>query len=761
MPREKTGIIEHSRQEIAGIWGQYQDGIISNDERKNKTTELWTHTEDKISEKMFDLMKGDRSGFNPIYMMSDSGARGSKQQIKQLAGMRGLMAKPSGELIEMPIVSNFKEGLNIFEYFISTHGARKGLADTALKTAEAGYLTRRLVDIAQDVIVSEDDCGTLNGITVSAVKQGDEIIQYLSERIIGRVALDNVYDPGTGETLVHENELIDEESAKDLESRGVEAVRIRTVLTCECRRGVCRKCYGVNLATGRLADIGEAAGIIAAQSIGHPGTQLTMRTFHTGGIASVAIEQDAIKYGYKSYVERLPERIHLRNGKMLCLRKGRLGVRRVIMERPLSDFDELAVGNGDDVYLNHALGKVKGKEIKSPANSKAYFEDDVFYLLGEMHEVFLKAGSLVNITEPGFVKANKSIATFDPFSESILAEHTGKVVFDDIIPGRTMVEEIDPRTKNMIRKVVEFKGEKLQPRIMIQTEEGAEASSVVVPNNAYLNIGEGQDVEVGDVLVKIPRKASKTKDITSGLPRVVEMFEARKPKEAAVLAEINGTVHFTGVTKGKRQFVLRNENGREVKYSIPLGSYMTVHDGDRVYAGDILCEGQISPHDILHVKGREELLAWLVSEIQEVYRLQNVEINDKHVEIIVRQMTKKVEITSVGNTRFVIGQKVDAPVFQDENRRVIDEGGEPAVARPTLMGITKAALNIESFFSAASFQETTKVLTDVAIKGKVDRLAGLKENVIIGHPIPAGTGTRGYRDMELFRESPGDLAKYE
>jgi DNA-directed RNA polymerase subunit beta' len=759
IPAEKKKLIEKAEKEVAEVYEQYRNGLITNEERYNKVIDIWTAVNEKIADVMMENLKKDRNGFNPVYMMAHSGARGSKTQIRQLAGMRGLMAKPSGEIIELPIKSNFKEGLTVLEYFNSTHGARKGLADTALKTADAGYLTRRLVDIAQDVVVTEEDCGTINGITMTALKEEDNIIESLFDRIVGRYTVDRIRDPRTKEIIIGANENISEEIARRIENAGITSVKVRTVLTCESGHGVCVKCYGRNLATKQTVDIGEAVGIIAAESIGQPGTQLTMRTFHIGGTAARKAEENTITLSYPVYVTEVEGKIIVRkDGKRVFPRRGSITVQRIHHQYSLSDL-ELSVKNGDFVEPGHLIGKTKkdGKEVEALQRAHVLLNDESLLLLGDPYEINVKIGSELLVKEGNIVPAMQPLTKFDPFSELILTEHAGTVQLVSIIPGTTMKQEVDEVTGVINKIILDFQDEELQPKVVIIDKDGKEVESYNVPGGAYLTVDDNEEVAAGDVIAKIPRGQAKTKDITGGLPRVADLFEARKPKDAAVLAIVDGTVKFGPIQKGKRQIIVEDENGVEYKHFVPLGKHVTVRDGDVVKAGEPLCEGPFNPHDILQILGEHALQSWLVNEIQEVYRLQGVNINDKHVGIIVRQMLRKVEIVDVGDTNFIVGQQVDKFKFKEENERVIRLGGSPATAKPVLLGITRAALNIDSFISAASFQETSRVLTNAAIKGKVDQLRGLKENVIIGHLIPAGTGIKKYRNVELYRKEPGDL----
>jgi DNA-directed RNA polymerase subunit beta' len=703
IPANKEEIIGEANREVVKVEKEYQDGLITKGERYNKIIDVWTHVTERVSDEMFkEIERKDEGEFNPVFMMADSGARGSRQQIRQLAGMRGLMAKPSGEIIETPITANFREGLTVLQYFISTHGARKGLADTALKTADSGYLTRRLVDVAQDMIVTELDCGTLNGIWVTPLVEGGEIIQPLRDRILGRVPLEDVVDPFTGEALAPANEEIVEVLARRIEDAGIDRVRIRSVLTCEARRGVCVKCYGRNLATGRLVELGEAVGVLAAQSIGEPGTQLTMRTFHIGGTATRGTEQTQLE-------SKLSGTVRFQTLKTVKTAAGDL----VVMNR-----------NGTIAILDD---KGRTKDVYQPVY-----------------------GARLKVEDGQRVASGQVLVEWDPFTTSILTEHSGTVHFRDVIDGVTMKEEVDEVT-GLSQKVIVEPGtkEELQPRCSIKDASGTTVFKSQLPVGAHLMVVDGQHMEAGDAIAKIPRETTKTKDITGGLPRVAELFEARKPKDPAIISEIDGRVEFAGMSKGMRKIVIRGEGGDAKEYLIPRGKHVTVLEGDEVKAGDPLMDGPINPHDILHVKGVDALQKYLVNEVQEVYRLQGVSINDKHIEVIVRQMLRRVRIESVGSTHFLVGEHVDKALFEEENRRVRAQGGAPATAEAMLLGITKASLSTDSFVSAASFQETTKVLTEASINGARDELRGLKENVIMGRLIPAGTGMRWYRETRI------------
>ncbi|MCD6134881.1 MAG: DNA-directed RNA polymerase subunit beta' [Candidatus Omnitrophica bacterium] len=700
IPEEKKEILRTALSEVTKVEDQYNKGIITERERHNKIVDIWTRATDQVSKSVFQNL----DYFNPIFMMADSGARGSKLQIRQLAGMRGLMAKPSGEIIETPITSNFREGLSVLEYFISTHGARKGLADTALKTADAGYLTRRLVDVAQEVIVVEEDCGTVNGITVSSIVEGDEVVVGLKERIVGRVALDNIVDVVTDEVVVEAGEEITEEKADKIEALGIEKMRIRSVLTCESERGVCRKCYGRNLATGRMVEVGEAVGIIAAQSIGEPGTQLTMRTFHIGGTASRVAERSYVKAKEKGRIKYHGIRIAPRKkeGLVVLSRNGMVAVTdaqgREIQKNPVPQGALLLAKDGDEVNKD---------------------------------EIFLR---------------------WDPYSIPILTEVGGRVRYEDLIDGITVQEELNLTTNRRERVATEFRGD-YHPQIVIVSDKDEVLGIYPIPTGAHILVEDGGKVAAGDMLAKIPRLIVKTRDITGGLPRVTELFEARRPKNPAIVSEIEGFVEFTQGRGGERKIVVRSSTGMEKEYVIPRGKHPVVYRGDKVYAGQQLTDGSIVLQDILRVCGDKVLQEYLVNEIQEVYRLQGVKINDKHIELIIREMLKKVRVVDPGDTDFLISEAVDKWDFRRENEKVIKKGKKPAKAAPLLLGITKASLATKSFISAASFQETTRVLTDAACSGKTDELLGLKENVIVGHLIPAGTGFRDYRQTKVVKNA--------
>jgi len=713
VPEEKAHLLAEAQGEVQEIENQYTEGLITDGERYNKVVDIWAAVTEEIAEKMKGKIQWqealDEAGqprqapsFNPIWIMADSGARGSQAQIRQLAGMRGLMAKPSGEIIETPITANFREGLTVLQYFISTHGARKGLADTALKTANSGYLTRRLVDVAQDVVITEPDCGTLDGIYVAALVEGGEVVERLRDRILGRTALIEIRDPFTDDVLVEANQEIDEELAEKVEDAGVERVLIRSVLTCQAKNGLCAECYGRDLARGRQVNMGEAVGIIAAQSIGEPGTQLTMRTFHIGGTASKRVEQSTLDARHPGTVKYL----HLQT---VTTADGRI----VAMSR-----------NGEVAVLD-AEGREREKY-------------PVVY------------GANLKVAEGGAVQGGQLLAEWDPYTNPMLTEMSGRVKFGDVLEGVTMREQLDEVTGMSRKVIIESRGADYRPRVSIKSvETGETLTRYLLPVGANIAVEEGKEVSAGDVIAKIPRETTKTKDITGGLPRVDELFEARKPKDFALISEIDGAVSFGKDTRGKRKIVVTPDVGEAKIYLIPRGKHVSVREGDHVRAGEPLMDGATNPHEVLKVLGEKELMKYLVDEIQEVYRLQGVDINDKHIEVIVRQMLRRVEIKEVGDTDFLLKEQVERKVFEEENRKVVAKGGEPAIGVPMLLGITKASLSTESFISAASFQETTKVLTQASIEAKVDYLRGLKENVIMGRLIPAGTGLARYRKAAI------------
>jgi DNA-directed RNA polymerase subunit beta' len=738
IPSRKEDLIGKAQHEVNEIEKQYSEGLITNGERYNKVIDIWAHVTEQVANEMMKELGagGDPAkieSFNPIFMMADSGARGSSQQIRQLGGMRGLMAKPSGEIIETPITANFREGLTVLQYFISTHGARKGLADTALKTANSGYLTRRLVDIAQDVIVTEEDCGTTDGILVSALLEGGEIIQPLEERLLGRLAGEDIRDPVTGEIIVSFNEEIDEEQAKAVVEAGVDRVKIRSVLTCQSARGVCRLCYGRDLSRGRLVEKGEPVGVIAAQSIGEPGTQLTMRTFHIGGTASKVVEQTVLEAKHAGHLKYMS----------LDAKK-----------------------NADVHNAGIAVRNKEGEWVVMNRNAKIAIVDDS----GREREKYpVVYGAKIKVKDGDRVEVGQKLVEWDPYSLTILTETGGKVAYGDILEGVTMKEEFDEVTGLSRKVIIEQSGATLRPRVSIKDDSGktakvsgsggAPVARYLLPVGAHIFVEKGAMVHPGDVLAKIPRETTKTKDITGGLPRVAELFEARKPKEQAVISEIDGEVSYGGFVKGMRKVLVDNKMGDIKEYFIPKGKHVNVHEGDWVRAGEPLMDGSANPHDILDVLGPKELQKYLVDEVQDVYRLQGVSINDKHIEIIVRQMLRKVRIEDPGDTSFLPGSQVSKGLFDVENQRVLEKDGKPALGKPVLLGITKAALTTDSFISAASFQETTRVLTEAAINGREDSLLGLKENVIVGRLIPAGSGFEEYRETFVASaKAPGELS---
>ncbi len=750
IPEEKEELVNKSQAEVDKIQRQYETGVITDGERYNKIIDTWTHTTSKVADAMVSRLQQSNQGFNPVYMMIDSGARGSKEQIRQLAGMRGLMAKPQktmtgqkGEIIESPITANFKEGLSVLEYFISTHGARKGLADTALKTADAGYLTRRLVDVAQDVIVREVDCGTLRGITIEAVKEGEEIAEQLAERILGRVLAEDVYDPFTGDKLLSVGKMIDETDAEVLIKHAVDKVRIRSVLTCETLNGICSSCYGMNLTNGQMVGKGEAVGVMAAQSIGEPGTQLTLRTFHIGGTASRIAAQSQVtsKNDGKIEYENIFAIRNKETDRLVALRRN--GLIKVLDEdnRTISKYN---IPHGAEILVNE----------------------------GEM------------------VKKDQEIMQWDPYAASIIANADGVVRFIDIKEEQSFREEVDEATGKKQKVIIEVRNKKLNPHIHLEDEEGNKIENINIPVGANLLVNDGDKVEAGEAIAKIPREITKTKDITGGLPRVAELFEVRRPKDPAIVTEIDGVVKFGSLKRGIREIIIKSHDGKmEKAYPVPFGKHIIVNDGEHIDAGDRISEGSIVPQDILNILGPSKVQEYLVNEIQAVYRLQGVKINDKHIEVIVRQMLQKVRIEHPGDTSYLEGDHVDASRFIPENKLIIGKviiekvgdsrfqigqlvekmefnkenqklkaaelqsatsrPAQPAIYQPLLLGITQAALSTESFISAASFQETTRVLTEAAVERKIDFLKGLKENVIMGHLIPAGTGLLQYQNISV------------
>ncbi len=724
IPAAKTKLVTETLAKIEEYEQQYLDGLITQGEKYNKVIDAWSHCTDLVSKEMMKAISFPKAGEQPnaVYMMAHSGARGSEAQIKQLAGMRGLMAKPSGEIIETPIISNFKEGLTVLEYFNSTHGARKGLADTALKTANSGYLTRRLVDVAQDAIISEPDCGTTRGLSYTAVIEGGNVIDPLNERILGRVPAADVVDPLSGKVIVPAGELMDEDAVERIDKAGVEEVKIRSVLTCEAEVGVCVKCYGRDLARGTIVNIGEAVGVIAAQSIGEPGTQLTMRTFHIGGAAQRGAEQSSVEAAFDA-------KVVIKN-------------RNVVMD---SSGRPVVMGRNCEIILEDESGRTKAR-----------------------HKVPYGARLLVDENEK--VTKGQKMAEWDPYTLPVITEREGIAHYVDMVEGVSYREIVDEATGISNRVVIDWKsqpkGADLRPLITLRDPKG---EVIKLPNgvearyflsvDAILSVENKSKVNAGDVLARIPREFSKTRDITGGLPRVAELFEARKPKDYAIISEIAGRVEFGKDYKSKRRILVRPEDGEPVEYLLPKGKHISVQEGDFVQRGDLLMDGNPVPHDILRVMGVEALASYLVTEIQDVYRLQGVKINDKHIEVICRQMLQKVEISDAGETTFLAGETVDRTEFDQVNAKAESEGLKPASAKPVLQGITKASLQTSSFISAASFQETTRVLTEAAVSGKVDRLIGLKENVIVGRLIPAGTGSMMNRFKEVAANRDRELAE--
>ena len=713
VPPEKAEILRDAEEQVSRFERAYQSGFISNGERYNKVIDTWTHANNDVADAMVRRLERSKGGYNPVYMMMISGARGNRDQMRQLAGMRGLMAKPQkkltggiGEIIESPIKSNFREGLSVVEYFISTHGARKGLADTALKTADAGYLTRRLVDVSQDVTITEEDCGTILGLEMTALKEGEDIIEPLKDRIVGNVALEDVVDPLDGELLVKAGSVVDEVTADAVEEAGIQTVKIRSVLTCESRRGVCQMCYGRNLATMGPVDIGEAVGIVAAQSIGEPGTQLTLRTFHIGGTAA----RIAAHTQRKSKID------------------GIVTLERVNVVRSV-DGDRVVTSREGQVVIKTGGGQVRSR-------------------------VSIPYGATLSVSDGQEIEVGNLIFTWDPYSEPVVADAKGVIRFVDIVSDQTVREELDESTGRRQMVITEDRNKKLHPVLQIWStgKKPRKLREFIVPVGAQLMVKDGDEVRQGATLAKISREVYKTRDITGGLPRVAELFEARRPKDPAVITEIDGDVRFGDIKRGKREVVITPKSGPACTYEVPVGKHMRVHEGDQVRAGDRLSEGPINPHDILIIKGPRAVQEYLLNEIQEVYRLQGVKINDKHIGVIVRQMLQKVKIIDPGDTNLLEGEHVDRVRFREVNRTILDGGGNPARSKPLLLGITKASLTTESFISAASFQETTRVLTDAAVRGARDDLKGLKENIIIGHLIPAGTGIHRYSGIEFMVE---------
>ena len=727
IPPEKTKIIQEAEKEVMEIQRQYESGLVTNGERYNKVIDIWSHANDQVAKAMMSVLgeeevedaegnKVKQKSFNSIFMMADSGARGSAAQIRQLAGMRGLMAKPDGSIIETPITANFREGLNVLQYFISTHGARKGLADTALKTANSGYLTRRLVDVAQDLVITEQDCGTTNGILMTPIIEGGDVVEPLSERVLGRVVAEDVLDPKTEEVVAPAGTLLDERYVRLLEEHSVEHVQVRSVITCETRYGVCSHCYGRDLGRGHRVSVGESVGVIAAQSIGEPGTQLTMRTFHIGGAASRSAAISSVEV-------KSPGTIRLTNLKTVRNKEGKL----------------VAVSRSGEISVIDEHGR-------------------------ERERYRIPYGAILNVEDGSQVKMGDVVATWDPHTHPVITEVSGIVKLENFIEGVTVREQMDEVTGLSSMVVIDPKqrtsaGKDLRPMIKLVDENGEDIfipgteipAQYFLPAGAIVNIRDGDRVEVGDILARIPQESTKTRDITGGLPRVADLFEARKTKDPAILAEATGTVSFGKETKGKRRLIITDSEGNQHEILIPKWRHVTVFEGEYVEQGETIAEGELTPHDLLRLRGVEELAAYLVKEIQDVYRLQGVKINDKHIEVIIRQMLRKVEITDPGDTSYLAGEQVERSRILEENEKLEKEGKKPAIFLPVLLGITKASLATESFISAASFQETTRVLTDAAVRGLRDDLHGLKENVIVGRLIPAGTGLAYHRERKRKR----------
>jgi len=761
IPDKKDEILSGADKEVEGIQQKFKKRIITDGERYNKVIDIWTHATSDVASAMFEELEADNQGFNPLFMMSDSGARGSQDQIKQLAGMRGLMAKPkktmtgsTGEIIENPIRANFKEGLSVFEYFISTHGARKGLADTALKTADAGYLTRRLVDVAQDITISELDCKTSQGVIVEDIKDGEEVIETLEERIVGRYSSENIVDGVTKEVLLKKNKLINQNIVNKVSHSSINEVKIRSTLSCESVRGVCSKCYGINLATHNEVEIGDAIGIMAAQSIGEPGTQLTLRTFHIGGTASRIVE----------------------------------GSQRFTKMDGIIKFS-------DNFRLIDSIDDEGNKNMVSQSrNSEMILIDKAGVKLNSW---MVPYGASVNVKNKQKVKVGDLLFSWDPYTDVILARKSGKVVFEDLIESETYVEEVVEGGKKMM-VIIESKNRNLSPHIEIKSTSSKDTAGVsILPVKATVVVHEGETVKEGQVIVKIPKESGKTRDITGGLPRIAELFEARNPSNPAVVTEIDGIVKYGKLKRGIREIIVETDNIKKT-YKIPYGKHILVHEGDYIFAGDRLCEGSVSPRDILNISGPTKVQNYLLNSIQEVYRLQGVKISDKHIEVIVRQMMQKVEVIDPGNTEYLKGDRVNKSDFnlankkskdnvvvtdpgdsdyleydvvlaeniKELNKEMKDDGkklvktkkAKPATSKPLLLGITRASLNTDSFISAASFQETTRVLTDAAVEAKTDDLLGLKENVIIGRLIPAGTGRKNYREINVTSKNETDVS---
>ena len=762
IPQTKEEVINEAIEKAKQNNQDYQSGIITEEEKYQKNISLWTYVNDSITQDMMNELEDDKDGHNSLFIMATSGARGSKQQIRQLAGMRGLMAKPSGDIIDMPIISNFKEGLSVLEYFISTHGARKGLSDTALKTADAGYLTRKLVDIAQDVTVSLEDCGTISGIEVFPIKSGDEIIEKLSERVEGRFTAEEIIDPYTNEVIIPADTLINRVIALEIDRLEIEKIKIRTVVTCDAYRGICKKCYGINLSQGRLVDIGESVGIIASQSIGQPGTQLTMRTFHIGGTASSEVSDPFYKVNSSSVIMRLPDNlIRNKDGKLIAPRRGFITIASVQEYYEKDFFKTIQVKNGQSVKVKDNIGINKqGKSVKIKKNGFIVIDDKNGKIIhiGNDYQHPIKIGAIFEKDIGELILKDEIVYTFDTITEPIISEASGIIRYQDIILNKTLKEEMDEFTGIINRKIITPKEEHLQPKFIIVPKD-SEGKSVEIdlPVGANIQTEDGDEVNVGDILAGRIRAMKKTTDITGGLPRVQELFEARNPINVAVIAEIDGEIEIGETRKGRRTINIHNKFGDIVKHIVPSGKALNVRTGDFVKAGEPICEGMINPHDILRVSGEVELYRFMLRSIQEVYKRQGVTINDKHIGVIIRQMLRKVEVIDPGDTAYIRGKLIDKYKLRIKNKEVIEEGGQPANVKSALLGLTKASLNTESFIASAAFQETTKVLTNMAIQNANDELRGLKENVIIGQKIPAGTSRDYYNSMVVYKDILGDI----
>lgn len=760
IPDTKNDIIMEANEKSKKNTEDYLNGIITDEEKFQKNISLWTLASEQITQKMMETLKEDQNGHNSLYVMAISGARGSKQQIRQLAGTRGLMAKPSGEIIEMPIVSNFKEGLSVLEYFISTHGARKGLSDTALKTADAGYLTRKLVDIAQDVTITMEDCGTIAGINIFPIKVGDEFIEKLSERVLGRYSAEDIINPFTEDIILEADKIIDESTSLLLDQLELEKIKIRTVVTCDALQGICKKCYGINLASGRIVDIGETVGIVASQSIGQPGTQLTMRTFHIGGTASSEIKDPYYKSPFDSIIVKLPDNLIRReDNKLVVTRRGFITLSVVMEKWEIDSVKNLRYKSGELVNVNDEIGQDKeGKPILSRKSGIIHIDEKnkVIAHLSTQHQHPLEIGAIFEKEEGEFVNKNEVIYNFDNITEPLIAEASGIISFKDIIVGKTLKEEVDDLTGVVLKRIIPSREEELQPKFVI-TKADKESIETDIPINSNITVENNSKVKQGDILSGRIRMAQTTVDITGGLPRVQELFEARNPLNSAVIVEIDGEVEIGETRKGKRLIYVKSKYEESVPHIVPSSKNLLVRTGDSVKCGEPLCEGLVNSHDILKVMGETQLYIFILENVQEVYKRQGVNINDKHIGVIVRQMLRKVEVVDPGDTSYIKGELVDKYVIRKKNKSVFLEGGQPAIVKSKLLGLTKASLNTDSFISSASFQETSKVLSNAAIKNSEDSLYGLKENVIVGKKIPAGTGKDVYEELVVYKNIPGDL----